>query len=393
VATGRLFLWSAAHGAWVSCPPDEITWLDRRRLSDDKDVTLHRAPRCAGLRYVHRRWELFSRDTTYRVYLAPDGPDAGRTPPGAEAVRRAACHVLPVAPARYEALPVTLAEGSWLVSVGAWVLRLRLEAASLADADPPAPDLGQQVTTRAATIVRRGGGAGGPGEEAVARVRGYFERNATARLTMAYYYQEFILGRAAPQTVPMTDVVIALDLSGEGAVSDYKKLLQGFIWSERGHARDLADFLLANGLLTPADLDEARQVAADNERRGVCEIARQRLQYRPKGKRAAEGPAGLPGPPPIICGNFGRYLPKLSKLSNSPLRTPPRNACHSSGVKRRIAPCASRLLRTPISPWGRLATSTQLPLEKLSELFTQTGPESGFSGRSPRIGLPTLLPH
>jgi hypothetical protein len=117
----------------------------------------------------------------------------------------------------------------------------------------------------------------------VARVRGYFMRNATARLTMAYYYQEFILGLAAPQAVPMTNVVIALNLSGEGAVSDYKKLLQGLIWSERGHARDLAGFLLANGLLTPADLDEARQAAADNERSGVCEMARQRLQYRPRG--------------------------------------------------------------------------------------------------------------
>jgi len=78
-------------------------------------------------------------------------------------------------------------------------------------------------------------------------------------------------------------VIFLQILSGEGAVSDYKKLLQGLIWSERGHARDLADFLLANGLLTPADLDEARQVAADNERNGVCEMARQRLQYRPRG--------------------------------------------------------------------------------------------------------------
>jgi hypothetical protein len=116
----------------------------------------------------------------------------------------------------------------------------------------------------------------------VAHVRGYFERNATARMAMAYYYQEFILGLAAPQTVPMMDVVVALDLSGEGAVSDYKKLLQGFIWKERGHARDLADFLLSNGLLTPADLDQARQAVAENERNGVREMARQRLQYRPK---------------------------------------------------------------------------------------------------------------
>ena len=281
VATGRLFLWSAARGEWVNCPPDEITWLDRRTLSGDEDVTLHRAPRCAGFRYVHHRWELFSRDTTYRVYLAPDAPGTPGTPLSAQAVERTARHVLPVAPARYEALPVPLAEGSWLVSVGPWVVRLRLEVAARRPAEPPVSDLGQQVTTRAGTIVRRGSG---PGEDAVARVRGYFERNVTARLTMAFYYQEFILGLSAPQTVPMIDVVIALDLSGEGAVSDYKKLLQGFIWKERGHARDLADFLLANGLLTPADLDEARQVAAENERKGICEIARQRLQYRPKSK-------------------------------------------------------------------------------------------------------------
>jgi hypothetical protein len=82
----------------------------------------------------------------------------------------------------------------------------------------------------------------------------------------------------------MLNVVIALNLSGEGAVSDYKKLLQGFIWSERGHARDLTGFLLANGLLTPADLNEARLLAEQNEREGVCETARQRLRYRPKSK-------------------------------------------------------------------------------------------------------------
>jgi hypothetical protein len=276
VATGRLFLWSAALDKWLSCRPDEITWLDRRLLSGDEDLTLHRAPRCAGIRYVHHRWELFSRDTTYRVYLAPHS--AG-TPVQAEAVRRTASHVLPVAPARYEALPVTLAEGSWLVSVGSWVLRLRLDTSASTRADPSVPDRDQTPTTQAGTIVRR---VSEPGEDAIARVRGYFERNTTARLAMAFYYQEFILGLAAPQTVPMMNVVIALDLSGEGAVSDYKKLLQGFIWKERGHARDLADFLLANGLLTAADLDDARQAAAENERNGVCEMARKRLQYRQK---------------------------------------------------------------------------------------------------------------
>jgi hypothetical protein len=276
VATGRLFLCSAARGGWVSCPHDEITWLDRDVLSGNEDVTLHRAPRCAGLRYVHHRWELFSRDTTHRVYLAPDV--AGGTPLTAEAVQRTARQILPAASGRYEASPVVLEEGQWLVSIGTWVLRLNVPASPLAD--PAAKDGDEEVTTRAAQIVRRGGA---PGEDAAARVRGYFERNATARLAMAYYYQEFILGLPAPQTVPMMNVVIALNLSGEGAVSDYKKLLQGFIWNERGHARHLADFLLSNGLLTPADLDEARKVAADNERNGVCDMARRRLRYRPRG--------------------------------------------------------------------------------------------------------------
>jgi hypothetical protein len=298
VAIGQLFLWSAQRGEWVSCPPDEITWLDRGLLSDNKDLTLHRAPRCAGLRYVHHRWELFSRDTTYRVYLAAQagggqagggqagGGQAGSELPPAEAVQRAARYVLPMAPAHYEALPVVLEEGSWLVSVGNWVVRLRLEASARFRTQPAAAPGDKQPVTQDGKVLARASLAsrgGPPGEEAVARVRGYFERNATARMAMAYYYQEFILGLAAPQTVPMMDVVIALDLSGEGAVSDYKKLLQGLIWKERGHSRNLPDFLLSNALLTPADLDQARRVAEDNERRGVCEMARQRLQYRPRG--------------------------------------------------------------------------------------------------------------
>ena len=281
MVAGRLFLWSTAGDEWVSCPPDEITWLDRSALSDNEDPTLHRAPRCAGLRYVQHRWELFSRDATYQVYLAaaPAGSSLN-----AEAVRRAARHVLPTVPESYEARPVVLDQGLWVVSVAAWVLRLRLDMPAGARVDAAGPDGDQQVVTVGNTVVRRGTAAGAIRKDAVARVRGYFERNATARLAMAYYYQEFILGFSPPQTVPMLDVVIALDLSGEGAVSDYKKLLQGFIWSERGHARDLTGFLLTNGLLTSADLNEARLVAEKNERDGVCETARQRLRYRPKGK-------------------------------------------------------------------------------------------------------------
>jgi hypothetical protein len=277
---GRLFLWSTAREAWVSCPPDEITWLDRSRLSDNEDPTLHRAPRCAGLRHVQHRWELFSRDTTYQVFLAPDTTGA---PPSAEAVRRAARHVLPAAPESFEARPVALEPGLWAVNVAAWVLRLRLDMPAEAGAAADAADAGPKTVTQAVGV-GRSAAAGAPRKDAVARVRAYFERNATARLAMAYYYQEYILGFSPPQTVPMLDVVIALNLSGEGAVSDYKKLLQGCIWSERGHARDLTGFLLMNGLLTVADLNEARLVAERNERAGICETARQRLRYRPKNK-------------------------------------------------------------------------------------------------------------
>jgi hypothetical protein len=281
VVAGRLFLWSTAGEEWMSCAPDEITWLDRGRLSDNEDLTLHRAPRCAGLRHVQHRWELFSRDATYQVYLAPDSDGE---PLSADAVRRTARHVLPAAPESYEARPVVLDRGLWVVSVATWVLRLRLDMPAEAGADAADSPGGQEMVTLANEVRRRGQAGSAIREDAVARVRGYFERNATARLAMAYYYQEFILGFSAPQTVPMLDVVIALNLSGEGAVSDYKKLLQGFIWSERGHARDLTGFLLANGLLAPADLNEARLLAERNEREGVCETVRQRLRYRPKGK-------------------------------------------------------------------------------------------------------------
>jgi hypothetical protein len=280
VVAGRLFLWSTPRDEWVSCPPDEIIWLDRSTLSDNADPTLHRAPRCAGLRHVQHRWELFSRDATYQVYLAPDTAGA---PLSAEAVRRTARHVLPAAPESYEARPVVLERGLWAISVAAWVLRVRLDMPAEPSVAVVPPGGGQKTVTVANTLVRRGA-AGATREDAAARVRGYFERNATARLAMAYYYQEFILGVSAPQTVPMLDVVVALNLSGEGAVSDYKKLLQGFIWSERGHARDLTGFLLKNGLLTPADLNEARLLAEKNERDGICETARQRLRYRPKSK-------------------------------------------------------------------------------------------------------------
>lgn len=272
----------------MRCPRDEITWLDRALLSGNRDLTLHRSPRCAGLRYVHHRWELFSRDSSYPVYLAPDSAPAnsGTAPPDARAVQQAARHILPVAPAlHYETLPVVLEAGTWLLSIGNWVLPLRLDLAAPGGPEPAEPGQDEQPVTvekpvpANGTLTRRGSP---PRPDAPQRVRTYLQRNVAARMAMAFHYQEYILGRPAPQPVPMMDVVVALDLSGEGAVSDYKKLLQGLIWKESGHQRELAEFLLRNQLLTLADLQQARRIAADNEQSGKSEQARRRLKYRPK---------------------------------------------------------------------------------------------------------------
>ena len=232
VVVSQLFLWSAGQREWVNCPPDEITWLDRGVLSGNQDLALHRSPRCAGLRYVHHRWELFSRDPTYPVYLAPHTP--GR-PVDHRAVQQAARQVLPVAPANhFETLPVVLEAGTWLVSVGNWVLPLRLEAAD-DRAAPSVPGLEQPETQEKRVQPNGAPGRRGspPRPDAPDRVRAWFARNRAARMAMAYHYQELILGLPGAQPVPMMDVVIALDLSGEGAMSDYKKQLQGLIWIAR----------------------------------------------------------------------------------------------------------------------------------------------------------------
>jgi hypothetical protein len=276
----QLAIWSAARREWLNCSPEEITWLDRQLLSEGKDTTLHRSPRCPGLRYVHYRWELFSRDTTHRVYLAPYPGGSGVDP---QSVRTTARHVLPMAPERYETVPVRLEAGQWLISVGKWILPLCVDVPSPRRGQPTVPISGGQARTQEGA---RAAGQGSPDSpplaDAVTRVRAFFDRNSTARLAIAYLYQDFILGAVAPQAVPMMDVAIALDLSGDGAVSDYKKELQRRIWNEQRHQRELPEFLLANGLIGPADLDQAKKLAVENERTGRTETARKRLRYRPK---------------------------------------------------------------------------------------------------------------
>jgi hypothetical protein len=276
----ELVILPAGRSEWAVCPPDEITWLDRAALSAGHDPTLHRAPRCPGLRHVQHRWELFSRDTTHAVYLAPY---AGGSPGHYRGVQALAVNTLPPALPRFETHPVQLTEGEWVVSVGKWILPLRVS---------PAPDDGHPEEPGAAEPGPAGeekntvGPAEVPGAArpalpgAVSRVNAYFKRNGVARMALAYYSRDYILGAVAPQAAAMIDVAIALDLSSEGTVGEFKKELQRRIWNEQHHQRQLAQFLLANGLIGRPDLDRALRVAAANEASGRTKLARERLSYR-----------------------------------------------------------------------------------------------------------------
>ena len=277
----ELVIWPAGQSDWFSCSPDQITWLDRTTLSAGRDPTLHRSPRCPGLRHVHYRWELFSRDTTHAVYLAPytDG-----SPGHFKEVQSQAVNTLPPALPRFESHPVELTEGSWVVSVGKWILPLRVSA-SEDDGQPPEEPA---VTVLGPTKENTVGAAQMPGSaspalpDAVSKVDAYFKRNGLARMALAYYYRDYILGTVAPRTAAMIDVAIALDLSAEGTVGEFKKELQRRIWNEQHHQRELAQFLLANGLIGRPDLDRALRVAAANEASGITKVARDRLGYRHK---------------------------------------------------------------------------------------------------------------
>jgi hypothetical protein len=294
----ELAVWSGESGKWLDRPADEITWLDRNLLSGGEDRSLHRSPRCPALRYVHHHWELFSRDTTHAVYVAPY---VAGTTPDHQAVEAAARYVLPVAQAVLEARPARLDAGVWLISVGDWVLPVNIYVAlderdqttvpqseGLATTPGPGRENGSPAPARTAV------------SDAVPQVTRYFQRNPTACMAMAYYYRDFIRGGLAPLAVPMAEVAVALDLSGEGAVSEYKKELQRRIWNETGHQRELGEFLFSNGLIGQADLERAIKVAAANEACGRTQQARERLRYSSKKLRHRElSPAGRgqrPGP-------------------------------------------------------------------------------------------------
>jgi hypothetical protein len=283
----QLVIWSPGCQEWLNCQLDEITWLDRQLLSAGKDDTLHRPPRCAGFRYVDHGWELFSHDTTYQVHVSP----GAETPLSHETVQADARHVLPAALARYERHTVCiesvlrLESGIWRVSVGKWPLQAYVDV-PVPRRHGPITVSGDESATQEERARLPGTQARGRGNlpvpDAVSDVRAYLDRKGEARMAIAFYYQNFISGAVAAQAVPMVEVAIALDLTGEGAISDYKKELQRLIWREQGHARELAEFLLANGLITKADLDLAEKVAAANEASGRAGAARDRLRYRQK---------------------------------------------------------------------------------------------------------------
>jgi hypothetical protein len=274
----KLVIWSVRQGDWLPYPDDEIVWLDRTLLSEGRDLSLHRSPRCPGLRFVQHRWELFSRDPTHLVYAAPFKPGATL---GQQDVVAAASHVLPTATGGLESQPVRLDAGGWVIAVGTWVLPLCIDVSPQERRNLSAPRGDDLPTTYDAGHAELAAELGRPADpNAVASVARYFARNPTACLAMAYYYRSYLTGEQAPQAVPMHDVVIALNLTNEGAVSEYKKELQRRIWNEQGHQRELARFLLANGLIRHSDLARALKIAADNEASGRASQARERLKYK-----------------------------------------------------------------------------------------------------------------
>jgi hypothetical protein len=277
----QLIIWSPRRRELLNCPLDETTWLDRSVLSGGDDPTLHRSPRCPGIRYMDHEWGLVSRDPSHEVFVAPHDADRGLR---AEVIEKAAQHVLPRALDGFERYPALLDTGVWLVSVGKWPLQLFVNVPAYKGPDLGALDLGNELSTVAGGALTQDFPGlqhhNSPRPDAVARARAYLNRSRHGRLALAYYYQRYILADLAPQPVRMSDVATALDLAGEAAVSEYKKELQRLIWGEQGHQHELAQFLIAHGLIDRADLDRANQIAADNRREGKSAQARERLRYR-----------------------------------------------------------------------------------------------------------------
>jgi hypothetical protein len=290
----ELLVSSEAYQQEVTGQPGEVTWLDRALLSSNSDLTLHRRPRCPGVRYVDHQWELFNRDADHSVYIAPYFTDEPRT---FRNVRRRASRVMPVARPAYEPVPWILEPGAWLISVGQWVVRLSLVPAADPETGPDGHTTGSghgpttQMRPQAAGGEAQAGPASTPLPDALDRARDYFRRHEIVLLAIAYYYRDFILNRYGrdsgvpidPQTVPIVEVAVDLNLPSDSSVSEYKKELQRCIWGTAGgHQRELAEYLLNHGLISPIELQKAKDLARRNAEAGLDEQARRRFSYRPR---------------------------------------------------------------------------------------------------------------
>lgn len=294
MAAEELVIWSPACGQYVYCPPDEITWIGRKLLSAGQDRHLHRGIKCAGVRYVARRWELFNRDTGREVYLARRQPG---TPPIAQVAQAEAEHVLAAATPRLEPYPVPLERGEWLVAIESYSVVLFVGVPLHDDDLPgrtgrhaqrvPSADSDSEQNRPTETAAKADGEL--PMADAVSRVRAYFDRHRLVHMAMAYYYQEFIRNKVAAQEVPMLEVAVALNLTGQATIADYKKELQRLIWNQPSrHQRELAEFLINSELIDHSVLNRAQQLAKANERTGVTDQARQRLEYRPNSRNTTD---------------------------------------------------------------------------------------------------------
>jgi hypothetical protein len=191
-----------------------------------------------------------------------------------------------------------LEPGRWLISVGQWVVRLTLTTAAERSGGPDTDTLtgsSHGPTTQMRPQPPAEGGpaklAGPPLPDALQRTRDYFGRHEIVLLAIAYYYRDFILNRYGresgvpidPQTVPIIEVAVDLNLPSDSSVSEYKKELQRCIWGTTGgHQRELAEYLLNNGLISPIELDRAQDLARRNAAAGLDEQARRRFSYKPR---------------------------------------------------------------------------------------------------------------
>ncbi len=147
--------------------------------------------------------------------------------------------------------------------------------------------------------------------------------------------------------------------------------------------------------------EQARGVAAEGHPGAAVAACRGRrpASQRPGRRAACGGPAarGARRLPPAL-GLGGRYgtLPVavIFYRNYRILLFAPRRGMLAirPGVNRRTGPSEFLLSRTPISPSGRLATSTQLLLEKLRELLVQYESEPGRPGRPSGVRLSMSLP-